>query len=415
MKKYDIFISYRRSSYDTANLIATRLKSVGYSVFFDMEALRSGKFNEQLFEVIDNCKDFVVVLPPNALDRCVNEDDWVRLEVCRAIEKKKNIVPVMLNGFEWPNPMPKGMEELPYYQSLTASSTEYFDMAMEHLQQKYLQSKSHLFLRKWVKYTTASVITLLTLLSIVWGVLFYLSMDVCEKYATALAKDASAVHALAEEDARLDSEWQVFCHELERETDDERIADLQSNMSKCVDMVEKNILLSWTVDSVEMQISAYEEFLLSLHGIKAEEIKISPVFASLYFKDYIDQLSLVRMAISDPCTINLGYTTTIFKVFKHSINSYYASVLSEFATFPAKSLEPAKSMKRLWIHYPNNYVENASADYYENIIMTESQKAEELMSKYRTILNEANAQLDDMQKELDKLEQQADMLDESLQ
>lgn len=27
-KKYDIFISYRRSSYDTANLVATRLKSV---------------------------------------------------------------------------------------------------------------------------------------------------------------------------------------------------------------------------------------------------------------------------------------------------------------------------------------------------------------------------------------------------
>ena len=91
MKQYDIFISYRRSSYDTANLIATRLKAAGYSVFFDMETLRSGKFNEQLYNVIDNCKDFIVVLPPNALDRCVNEDDWVRLEVCRAMEKNKCI------------------------------------------------------------------------------------------------------------------------------------------------------------------------------------------------------------------------------------------------------------------------------------------------------------------------------------
>lgn len=27
-KKYDIFISYRRSSYDTANLVATRLRNV---------------------------------------------------------------------------------------------------------------------------------------------------------------------------------------------------------------------------------------------------------------------------------------------------------------------------------------------------------------------------------------------------
>ena len=124
MKQYDIFISYRRSSYDTANLIATRLKSAGYSVFFDMETLRSGKFNEQLYDAIDNCKDFIVVLPPNALDRCVNEDDWVRLEVCHAMEKGKNVIPVMLNGFTWPEPMPDGMENLRDCQALTASSIE---------------------------------------------------------------------------------------------------------------------------------------------------------------------------------------------------------------------------------------------------------------------------------------------------
>ena len=99
-QSYDIFISYRRSSYDTANLIATRLKAAGYSVFFDMETLRSGKFNEQLFEFIDNCKDFILILPPNALDRCVNEDDWVRLETMRAMGAKKNIIPVMKNAGE---------------------------------------------------------------------------------------------------------------------------------------------------------------------------------------------------------------------------------------------------------------------------------------------------------------------------
>ena len=415
MKKYDIFISYRRSSYETANLIATRLKSAGYSVFFDMESLRSGKFNEQLFEVIDNCKDFVVVLPPNALDRCVNEDDWVRLEVCRAMSQKKNIVPVMLNGFVWPSPMPEGMEELSDYQSLTASSTEYFDMAMERLQKKYLQSKSHLFLRKWVKYSAAVLVSLFAVLAILWGVFYYMSFDVCEKYATALANDASAVHALAEEDARLEKEWQVFCRELEHETNEERIADLQSDMSECVDMIEKNIKLAWTVDSVEMQISAYEEFLLSLHGINTEEMKVLPVFASMYFKNYIDQLSEVRIAIGDPRTIHLEYTTTLFQIFKHDINCYYASVLGEFATFPAKSLESVKSMKMLWSHFPNNFVENASPEYYENIVMTESKKAEELLSRHRTMINEANAQLEDMQKELDKLEQQTDVLEEGLQ
>ena len=61
MKKetYDIFISYRRTAYDTANLIAVKLRHAGYKVFFDVDTLTSGKFNEQLLEVIKGCKDFI--------------------------------------------------------------------------------------------------------------------------------------------------------------------------------------------------------------------------------------------------------------------------------------------------------------------------------------------------------------------
>ena len=57
-RKYDIFISYRRTAYDTANLIAEKLRHAGYNVFFDVDTLTAGKFNEQLLEVIGNCKDF---------------------------------------------------------------------------------------------------------------------------------------------------------------------------------------------------------------------------------------------------------------------------------------------------------------------------------------------------------------------
>ena len=56
--KYDIFISYRRDGGDTlAQLIYDRLTDRGYSVFLDIESLRSGKFNEKLFSVIDECRD----------------------------------------------------------------------------------------------------------------------------------------------------------------------------------------------------------------------------------------------------------------------------------------------------------------------------------------------------------------------
>ena len=76
--KYDIFISYRRDGGDTlSQLIYDRLTHRGYRVFLDIESLNAGKFNEKLLEVIEECKDIVVVLPPNGLDRCNNEGDWL--------------------------------------------------------------------------------------------------------------------------------------------------------------------------------------------------------------------------------------------------------------------------------------------------------------------------------------------------
>ena len=39
--KYDVFISYRRDAFESANLIAEKLRSAGYTVFFDVEMLRS--------------------------------------------------------------------------------------------------------------------------------------------------------------------------------------------------------------------------------------------------------------------------------------------------------------------------------------------------------------------------------------
>lgn len=47
-EKYDIFISYRRSSFESAQMIATSLKAKGYKVFLDVESLRGGKFNSKV-------------------------------------------------------------------------------------------------------------------------------------------------------------------------------------------------------------------------------------------------------------------------------------------------------------------------------------------------------------------------------
>lgn len=143
MKNYDVFISYRRTGgFELAEVLYNRLTNMGYKVFLDIESLRSGKFNEALLQRIEECSDVLLLLPPNALDRCVNEDDWVRREITWAIEKKKNIIPVYMNGFIMPNTLPDGMEELPTYNAILASSRS-FDQTLTEIV-SFLHSKSNI-------------------------------------------------------------------------------------------------------------------------------------------------------------------------------------------------------------------------------------------------------------------------------
>ena len=97
MTNCQIFISYRRErGADLAGRISDRLKGMGYDIFFDVESMRSGTFDTQIFDAIDSCADVLLILPPNSLDRCVNEGDWVRTEIAYSLKKKKNIIPVIL-------------------------------------------------------------------------------------------------------------------------------------------------------------------------------------------------------------------------------------------------------------------------------------------------------------------------------
>lgn len=137
----DVFISYRRDGGDmTAMYIYQALKERGYNVFYDLEVLRAGKFNEALLEAIDSCTDFVLILSPHALDRCRDDGDWVRREIAEALKKKKNIVPVMLNGFQFPEELPEDIEDVRFQNGLSAT-TEYFTESMDRLCSRYLTSR----------------------------------------------------------------------------------------------------------------------------------------------------------------------------------------------------------------------------------------------------------------------------------
>ncbi|MCD8364649.1 MAG: toll/interleukin-1 receptor domain-containing protein [Clostridiales bacterium] len=131
--EYQVFISYRREGGESlAALLHERLSRMGYHVFYDVESLRSGKFNTQLLSVIENCTDVLVVLPPNALDRCVSEEDWVRQEIAHALKCEKNVIPVMMRNFFFPDHLPKELEDLPNMEGISANM-EYFDAVIRRI------------------------------------------------------------------------------------------------------------------------------------------------------------------------------------------------------------------------------------------------------------------------------------------
>ena len=141
MKHYDVFISYRRDGgWALGQLLYVRLSMDGYSVFYDIESMRSGKFNKQIYDSIDNSSAIVVVLPPHALDRCVNEDDWVRKEIAYAIKQNKMLIPVMMQGFVFPDDLPEDIKDLKDFHGVTAERNISADYWYEDLK-KYINEQ----------------------------------------------------------------------------------------------------------------------------------------------------------------------------------------------------------------------------------------------------------------------------------
>lgn len=80
-KKLDVFVSYRRSNgSQLASLLKVHLQVRGFTVFIDVERLEAGKFDNNLLRSIRQAKHFLLVLTPNALERCkqdTEQKDWV--------------------------------------------------------------------------------------------------------------------------------------------------------------------------------------------------------------------------------------------------------------------------------------------------------------------------------------------------
>jgi tetratricopeptide (TPR) repeat protein len=137
-----VFLSYRRTDQAWALAIFQNLTNHGFDVFFDYTGIGSGDFEQVILANIRARAHFVVVLTPSALKGCADPQDWVRREIEAALQLKRNIVPVMIDGFDFGSPsmsrlLSRSLAALKKYNGLTVPAA-YFEEAMKRLRDQYL-------------------------------------------------------------------------------------------------------------------------------------------------------------------------------------------------------------------------------------------------------------------------------------
>ncbi len=92
-----IFISYSRKDQDYAHRLATMLINSGFDVWLDAKIDYGDNWERTIFEAIDKCEVFIVLMSPDAY-----ASDWVQRECHHAEKRQKKPFPILLAGEEFP-------------------------------------------------------------------------------------------------------------------------------------------------------------------------------------------------------------------------------------------------------------------------------------------------------------------------
>src|SRR5687768_7186021 len=93
----DIFISYSRRDQEFVTRLAADLDAQVAGVWFDQSTIQLGqKWHEEIMEGIRDCKAFILVLSPDAM-----ESRYAREELNKALELGKTIFPVIYRPAKW--------------------------------------------------------------------------------------------------------------------------------------------------------------------------------------------------------------------------------------------------------------------------------------------------------------------------
>lgn len=137
-----VFISYRRSvSAFIARAVFQDLRYHGYDVFMDVESIDAGAFDHVILNQIAARVHFLVILTPGAVERCAEPGDWLRREVEHAMDLGRNIVPLLVNNFDFRDAekyLTGKLTDLARYNALNLPH-DYFEEAMTRLRGRFLK------------------------------------------------------------------------------------------------------------------------------------------------------------------------------------------------------------------------------------------------------------------------------------
>jgi TIR domain len=133
-----LFISYRRED-SAANAIGIgqylENRFGRKNVFIDVDMRAGSKFPEVLERNLSECKVMLVLIGPGWLNACDDQgrrrldspDDWVRLEIARALNRGITVIPVRVNGAALPSreSLPKEIHSLVDNQAASVASASF--------------------------------------------------------------------------------------------------------------------------------------------------------------------------------------------------------------------------------------------------------------------------------------------------
>jgi lipoprotein NlpI len=139
-----VFISYRRSaSAFIARAIFQNLREHGFDAFMDVESIDAGHFEQIILNQVEARAHVLVVLAPGTVERFAEANDMMRREIEYAMDKGRNIVPLLVTGFSFGDAkayLTGKLAELPGYNGVPVSH-DYFDEAMERVRTRFLTKR----------------------------------------------------------------------------------------------------------------------------------------------------------------------------------------------------------------------------------------------------------------------------------